>query len=141
VVIVMVTVEVSCDNVVDLVLLKALMDERRMFCEGSGNISCDNCDGDGKRGCSRVMVTVMLVVVSVHHQVMSDVRTVTETEMLVQIVVVTEQQIVMNYLNFYNFNKTYMSITIIAAVGENNAIGKDNKLLWHLPMILKGSKN
>jgi dihydrofolate reductase len=25
-----------------------------------------------------------------------------------------------------------MSITI-AAVGENNAIGKDNKLLWHLP--------
>jgi hypothetical protein len=26
------------------------------------------------------MVTVMLVVVSVHHQVMSDVRTVTETE-------------------------------------------------------------
>jgi dihydrofolate reductase len=24
-----------------------------------------------------------------------------------------------------------MSITIIAAVGENNAIGKDNKLLWH----------
>jgi dihydrofolate reductase len=26
-----------------------------------------------------------------------------------------------------------MSITIIAAVGENNAIGKDNKLLWHLP--------
>jgi dihydrofolate reductase len=24
-------------------------------------------------------------------------------------------------------------ITIIAAVGENNAIGKDNKLLWHLP--------
>jgi dihydrofolate reductase len=33
-----------------------------------------------------------------------------------------------------------MSITIIAAVGENNAIGKDNKLLWHLPMILKGSR-
>jgi hypothetical protein len=38
---------------------------------GSGNISCDNCGGDGKR--DAVMVTVMLVVVSVHHQVMSDV--------------------------------------------------------------------
>lgn len=24
-------------------------------------------------------------------------------------------------------------ITMIAAVGENNALGKDNKLLWHLP--------
>jgi dihydrofolate reductase len=35
-----------------------------------------------------------------------------------------------------------MSITIIAAVGENNAIGKDNKLLWHSQLDdLKGSKN
>lgn len=25
------------------------------------------------------------------------------------------------------------TITIIAAVGENNALGKDNDLLWHLP--------
>jgi dihydrofolate reductase len=25
------------------------------------------------------------------------------------------------------------TITIIAAVGENNALGKDNELLWHLP--------
>jgi len=24
-------------------------------------------------------------------------------------------------------------ITIIAAIGENNALGKDNKMLWHLP--------
>jgi len=26
-----------------------------------------------------------------------------------------------------------MTITLIAAVAENNALGKDNKMLWHLP--------
>jgi dihydrofolate reductase len=31
-------------------------------------------------------------------------------------------------------------ITIIAAVAKNNAIGKDNKLLWHLPEDLKRFK-
>lgn len=30
-----------------------------------------------------------------------------------------------------------MTINIIAAMAENNAIGKDNKLLWHLPADLK----
>ncbi len=31
-------------------------------------------------------------------------------------------------------------ISIIAAIDENNAIGKDNKLLWHLPEDLKRFK-
>jgi len=30
-----------------------------------------------------------------------------------------------------------MTISIIVAVGENNVIGKDNQLLWHLPADLK----
>ena len=32
-------------------------------------------------------------------------------------------------------------ITIIAAVAENNALGKDNQLLWHLPDDFKRFKN
>jgi len=32
-------------------------------------------------------------------------------------------------------------ITLIAAVAENNAIGKDNQLLWHLPDDFKRFKN
>ena len=32
-------------------------------------------------------------------------------------------------------------ITIIAAVSENNALGKDNQLLWHLPEDFKRFKN
>ena len=31
-------------------------------------------------------------------------------------------------------------ITIIAAIGKNNALGKDNDLLWHLPADLKRFK-
>lgn len=31
-------------------------------------------------------------------------------------------------------------ITIIAAIGENNALGKNNKLLWHLPNDFKRFK-
>jgi len=31
-------------------------------------------------------------------------------------------------------------ITIIAAIGENNALGKDNDLIWHLPADLKRFK-
>lgn len=30
-----------------------------------------------------------------------------------------------------------MKVSIIVAVGENNAIGKDNQLLWHLPRDMK----
>lgn len=33
------------------------------------------------------------------------------------------------------------TISIIAAVAENNAIGKDNKLLWHIPADLKHFKD
>jgi dihydrofolate reductase len=33
------------------------------------------------------------------------------------------------------------SITLIVAAAENNAIGKDNQLLWHLPNDLKFFKN
>ncbi|MDT8414398.1 MAG: dihydrofolate reductase [Flavobacteriaceae bacterium] len=33
-----------------------------------------------------------------------------------------------------------MQFTIIAAVGKNGALGKDNKLLWHLPDDLKRFK-
>ena len=33
-----------------------------------------------------------------------------------------------------------MLISIIAAVAENNAIGKDNRLLWHIPEDLKHFK-
>ncbi|MDO4762854.1 MAG: dihydrofolate reductase [Flavobacteriaceae bacterium] len=32
-------------------------------------------------------------------------------------------------------------ITIIAAIGKNNELGKDNQLLWHLPEDLKHFKN
>lgn len=32
-------------------------------------------------------------------------------------------------------------ITVIAAVAENNALGKDNQLLWHLPDDFKRFKN
>ena len=32
-------------------------------------------------------------------------------------------------------------ITIIAAIAENNALGKDNKLIWHLPDDFKRFKN
>lgn len=32
-------------------------------------------------------------------------------------------------------------ITIVVAMGKNSAIGKDNKLLWHLPKDLKHFKN
>lgn len=31
-------------------------------------------------------------------------------------------------------------ITIIAAIAENNALGKDNKLIWHIPADLKRFK-
>ena len=31
-------------------------------------------------------------------------------------------------------------ISIIAAVAENNALGKDNQLIWHLPADLKRFK-
>lgn len=31
-------------------------------------------------------------------------------------------------------------VTIIAAIGENNALGKDNDLIWHLPADLKRFK-
>ena len=31
-------------------------------------------------------------------------------------------------------------ITIIAAIAENNALGKDNQLIWHLPADLKRFK-
>lgn len=34
-----------------------------------------------------------------------------------------------------------MTISIIVAVSENNVIGKDNKLPWHLPADLKHFKN
>lgn len=37
-------------------------------------------------------------------------------------------------------NSTNMSISIIVAVAKNNAIGKDNKLLWHLSEDLKRFK-
>jgi len=33
-----------------------------------------------------------------------------------------------------------MSLSIIVAIAENNAIGKDNKLLWHIPADLKRFK-
>ena len=32
-------------------------------------------------------------------------------------------------------------LSIIVAVAENNVIGKDNKLIWHLPEDLKRFKN
>src|ERR1700761_4933227 len=34
-----------------------------------------------------------------------------------------------------------MTVTIVVAISENNAIGKDNKLLWYLPADLKHFKN
>ena len=34
-----------------------------------------------------------------------------------------------------------MTVSIIVAIAENNAIGKNNQLLWHLPADLKHFKN
>ncbi len=34
-----------------------------------------------------------------------------------------------------------MTVSIIVAMGENKAIGKDNQLLWHLPADLRHFKN
>jgi dihydrofolate reductase len=34
-----------------------------------------------------------------------------------------------------------MTISIVVAIAQNNAIGKDNKLLWHLPKDLKHFKD
>ena len=34
-----------------------------------------------------------------------------------------------------------MTISLVAAASENNVIGKDNKLLWHLPNDMKSFKN
>lgn len=34
-----------------------------------------------------------------------------------------------------------MILSIVVAISENNAIGKDNQLLWHLPADLKHFKN
>lgn len=34
-----------------------------------------------------------------------------------------------------------MTISLVAAVSENNVIGKDNRLLWHLPNDMKFFKN
>ena len=34
-----------------------------------------------------------------------------------------------------------MNITLVVAASENNAIGKDNQLLWHLPKDLRFFKN
>lgn len=36
---------------------------------------------------------------------------------------------------------TYPKITIVVAISENHAIGKDNKLLWYLPNDLKHFKD
>ena len=38
------------------------------------------------------------------------------------------------------FNKKNKEITIIAAAAENNALGKDNRLIWHIPEDLKRFK-
>ncbi len=34
-----------------------------------------------------------------------------------------------------------MKVSLIVAAAENNAIGKDNKLMWHLPIDMKFFKN
>jgi len=42
--------------------------------------------------------------------------------------------------NVANYQKNNQVITIIAAAAENNALGKDNKLIWHLSNDLKRFK-
>ena len=39
-----------------------------------------------------------------------------------------------------NESKSSKEITLIAAASENNALGKDNKLIWHLSEDLKRFK-
>ncbi len=34
-----------------------------------------------------------------------------------------------------------MTVSIVVAIGENNAIEKDNELLWYLPTDLKAFQN
>lgn len=44
-------------------------------------------------------------------------------------------------MSFNKFNQQDLIITLVVAVAENNAIGKKNALLWHLPNDLKFFKN
>ncbi|AOW22050.1 diacylglycerol kinase [Urechidicola croceus] len=37
--------------------------------------------------------------------------------------------------------ETKQTLTLIAAIGSNNALGKDNDLIWHLPADLQHFKN
>tara|TARA_R110000851_G_scaffold293087_1_gene447659 strand:+ start:2548 stop:3078 length:531 start_codon:yes stop_codon:yes gene_type:complete len=46
----------------------------------------------------------------------------------------------METLNLVTLEKTASELTIIVAAGENNAIGKDNDLIWHLSTDLKRFK-
>ena len=51
------------------------------------------------------------------------------------------------YYIFYSLQTSYytilitMTISLVVAAAENNAIGKDNQMLWHLPNDLKYFKN
>ncbi len=44
-------------------------------------------------------------------------------------------------MSLTTFNQTEFIITLVVAASENNAIGKNNALLWHLPNDLKFFKN
>jgi dihydrofolate reductase len=59
-----------------------------------------------------------------------------KTELKKEVPHITESEL-------YNeeLNKNQQELTIIVAAAENNAIGKDNKLIWHLSDDLKRFKN
>ena len=46
----------------------------------------------------------------------------------------------MNNKFYYNKSGGKQMLSIIVAVANNNVIGKDNKLIWHLPEDLKRFK-
>ncbi|WP_242009555.1 dihydrofolate reductase [Lacibacter cauensis] len=45
------------------------------------------------------------------------------------------------YFSLFIFYFSFMIISLIVAASSNNAIGRDNQLLWHLPTDLKFFKN
>ena len=68
----------------------------------------------------------------------------TQSEKYKMIVAVSTGEIRFEEINVWlsiQYHQNQMIVTAIAAISENHVIGKDNKLLWHLPTDLKHFKD